>query len=323
MAGCSSPTAPTRGPSQQPPPGNQPQSLTLTCPANQTVAAANSSGIAVTFATPAVSGGTAPVQTSCTPASGSLFPVGTNTVRCTSTDASQTTRACTFTVTVTAPPAQLRRTRFLAFGDSMTAGEVTQPNGTLGGDGTPNLRFILVPSAAYPTRLLNQLRARYTAQASRLQVINGGWPGELAVDGFERLPGLLAQYQPEVVLLLEGANELRALGTRGVPTAAHAIDGMARRVRNFGAHLFVATVPPPRPGGINAIPASLIDSLNTRIRNIVSGEDAVLVDLHGALSTDVALYIGTDGLHPTEAGYQKIADTFFAAIRAALEQPPP
>ena len=26
-------------------------------------------------------------------------------------------------------------------------------------------------------------------------------------------------------------------------------------------------------------------------------------------------YIGIDGLHPTEAGYQRIADTFFAAIR--------
>ena len=320
MSGCASPTSPTR-PAQQSPPGNQPQPLTLACPANQSVTATRSEGIAVTFATPTVSGGIAPVQTSCTPASGSVFPIGTNTVSCISRDAAQTTRSCTFTVTVAPPAAQLTRTRFLAFGDSMTAGEVTQPNGGFARDGTANMRLVILPSAAYPTRLLNQLRTRYPAQAARLQVINGGRPGELAVDGFERLPELLSQYQPEVVLLLEGANELRALGTRGVPTAAHAIDGMARRVRNYGAHLFVATLPPPRVGGVNAIPASLIDSLNGRIRGIVAGEDAVLVDLHGALSTDVTRYIGTDGLHPTEAGYQRIAETFFAAIRSALEQP--
>ena len=60
------------------------------------------------------------------------------------------------------------------------------------------------------------------------------------------------QAVPDVVLLLEGANELRALGTRGVPTAAHAIDGMAtgigqhhvgREVLAFGSQ----TVHQPRP----------------------------------------------------------------------------
>jgi hypothetical protein len=31
--------------------------------------------------------------------------------------------------------------------------------------------------------------------------------------------------------------------------------------------------------------------------------------------------IGVDCLHPNEAGYQKIADTFFERIRATLETP--
>ena len=37
------------------------------------------------------------------------------------------------------------------------------------------------------------------------------------------------------------------------------------------------------------------------------------------LRTDVNRYIGVDGLHATEAGYTKIADTFFQAIQASLE----
>ena len=35
---------------------------------------------------------------------------------------------------------------------------------------------------------------------------------------------------------------------------------------------------------------------------------------------EAATLIGSDGLHPTEAGYRRIADLFFAAIRAELEE---
>lgn len=318
MLGCSSPTAPTPSPVPRPP-GDQRPPLSVTCPANVTVAAPASTGASVTFSAPVTNGGVAPVQTSCTPASASLFPVGSTTVRCTATDAVQATSSCSFTVTVTAPPPQLSRTRFLAFGDSMTAGEVTQPTGTAAADGTPNYRLIIVPSAAYPSQLLMQLRARYTAQASQLQITNAGRPGEWAEDGALRLPGVMANLRPEAVFLLQGANDLLALGTPGVQRASRALDTMAREVRNRGARLFLATLPPPRPTGVTAVPASLVNSLNAMIRTTARGENAVLVDLNTALSADVTRYIGSDGLHPTEAGYRLIADTFFAAIRSELE----
>ena len=47
----------------------------------------------------------------------------------------------------------------------------------------------------------------------------------------------------------------------------------------------------------------------------------VFVDLYQALVGNVTLYIGTDGLHPTEIGYQKIAETFFNSIQATLQTP--
>ncbi len=37
------------------------------------------------------------------------------------------------------------------------------------------------------------------------------------------------------------------------------------------------------------------------------------------LLPEVAAVIGIDGLHPTEAGYRRIAEIFFAAIQANLE----
>ena len=62
-----------------------------------------------------------------------------------------------------------------------------------------------------------------------------------------------------------------------------------------------------------------VTALNDRIRTTAAGEGAVLVDLHAALSADVTRYIGIDGLHPTEAGYLRMAEVFFDAIRATLE----
>jgi len=43
------------------------------------------------------------------------------------------------------------------------------------------------------------------------------------------------------------------------------------------------------------------------------------VDRYGALLSDSATLTGSDGLHPTEAGHRPMAETFFTAIKAALE----
>ena len=49
------------------------------------------------------------------------------------------------------------------------------------------------------------------------------------------------------------------------------------------------------------------------------GENAVLVDVYAAFAPDPNRYNSADGRHPNEAGYRKIAETFFAAIQAELE----
>jgi lysophospholipase L1-like esterase len=221
-------------------------------------------------------------------------------------------------VTVTAA-ARLQRTRFLAFGDSLTAGEITMATNTAARGAEPNYRLIIVPSAAYPTLLGTMLRSRYGSQSSVIEVINAGLPSEWAEDGVLRLPGVLAANRPEAVLLLEGLNDLSAGGTNGVASGARAIDTMASAVRARGARLFLATLPPSRPGGLRTVPTQLIMSLNARIRTTAAGEGAALVDVYPEFAADVNRYVGTDGLHLTEAGYQKLAEIFFNAIRSDLE----
>jgi lysophospholipase L1-like esterase len=215
---------------------------------------------------------------------------------------------------VTAP--RLSRTRFLAFGDSVTAGEITVPSIAPTSAGQ-NYKLIIVPSASYPSQLLQMLRARYTDQTSQLQVVNSGAPGEWAQDGAQRLPGVMSSVRPEAVLLLEGYNDLGASGTTGINAAWNAIDRMAKEIRGRGARVFLSTLPPPGPLGAKSIPASQVIAL--RIRTTAAGEGAVLVDAYAALVVDVPRYVGADGLHLTEAGYLKLADLFFTAIRGDLE----
>jgi lysophospholipase L1-like esterase len=273
----------------------------------------------VAYPPPTTSGGQTPVSVVCTPASGSLFPLGATTVSCTATDSLNRQATCSFSVSVTRLPT-LQRTSFLAFGDSVTAGEVTVPtSGSLAGDPFPSFKLIVVPTASYPTQLQALLRTRYITQQAAIAVANAGLPGERATQGAQRFPSVMAQVRPEVVLLLEGYNDLSLLGAAGVNPAAAAIETMARDARTRGARVFIASLTPPRAGGRNTLPADVVTSFNIRLRAVATGEGGVFVDLYQALVSNVTLYIGVDGLHPTEVGYQRIAETFFAAIQATLE----
>ena len=62
--------------------------------------------------------------------------------------------------------------------------------------------------------------------------------------------------------------------------------------------------------------------INDLIRGMAAAEGAVLVDLYQAFDGQIDTLIGADGLHPNEAGYQQMAETFFTAVRARLEMPP-
>jgi hypothetical protein len=75
--------------------------LSISCP-SPVLTSPDGNSISVTLA-PTVSGGVAPVSTSCSPASGSMFSVGTTSFSCTAVDASQQKTSCTSTVVVLAP----------------------------------------------------------------------------------------------------------------------------------------------------------------------------------------------------------------------------
>jgi lysophospholipase L1-like esterase len=212
----------------------------------------------------------------------------------------------------------LSRTRFLAFGDSMTSGEVTVPVGVISGTGILNpssTKMVLVPAASYPTQLLQMLQARYVQQAPAISITNAGRPNETAQSGVNRLPLALAESRADVLLLFEGVNGLFIAG----PDLTADFVGNMVRLAKPQARVFVASMLPTIPGRQNSQVVSEVEKFNRNVRELALAEGVVFVDLYTPLLPEVMSVIGVDGLHPTEVGYRRIAEIFYAAIQADLE----
>jgi lysophospholipase L1-like esterase len=297
-------TAPTPPP---PPPAAAP---TISCP-DAISATADASGSArINYPHPENHGGEGAVTITCAPESGEAFPVGATQVECTIKDALNRSASCSFSVTITAAP-RLRLTRFMAFGDSLTAGEIVVP----GGDDTetrPN------PDAAYPAVLAGLLSARYTTQ--NLIVTNRGKAAEQAERALGRFVDSFLQDSPEAVIILEGVNDIVVAPTSGlgVDTAERGVSALAADARNRHARVFLVDLPPTKAGR-RRVPLSTIQAFNERLRGVARGEGAVFVDVFSALLPDVDAMVGSDGLHLTVAGYQRVAEIVYAAVRNDLE----
>jgi lysophospholipase L1-like esterase len=290
-------------------PGPDP-ALSLTCPADLQVAKHAGMPATATFDTPPAQGGRQPVNVTCAPASGGEFPIGSTPVSCTATDAAARTASCSFSVIVEGIP-QLARTKFLAFGDSITEG-TTSPAPTL---------LVLSAEDAYPLKLQRMLGERYQDQT--IVVINSGKAGEKIDDGRSRLSGVLNAKEPEVLLLLHGANDLNTRKGDAISTIIHGLEDMISKAKRRGIAVFLATFPPQNPAGSRGNGANYVPELNRKIRALAADEGAVLVDLYAGFGGTWVGYIGVDGLHPTPQGYDRMAEIFRDKIQEVYDRPAP
>jgi lysophospholipase L1-like esterase len=311
-AGCgSSPVSPV------PPPG----APTIACPANVTIAGVNGATQVVSYPPPTAAGGVAPLNIVCTPPSGSPFPLGTTPVACSVTDAIGRLAQCAFSATLSAPV--LSVSKFMAFGDSFTEGENGQAS-------IADIAIIDEPNS-YPVKLQAHFDTDYPGQ--HILVSSHGKGGEAVGDGESRLAGFIAAERPGAVLLLEGYNDLSAcppspaIGAACAAAIAGVVSGLRDDIRIALApasgvrFVFVSTLTPPGPfrgGRDRRLSGDAIVQVNAQIAPMVKAERATLVDPYPLFLGHETDYVGDDGLHLRPAGYQVLADQFFAAIRATI-----
>lgn len=156
----------------------------------------------------------------------------------------------------------------LAFGDSLTYGT--------GADHQ---------SESYPAVL---------AELSGKTVINAGVPGEISREGLARIGQLLAEHQPELVLLCHGGNDLiRKLDTDALKQNLSRMIGL---IREQGAQVVMLSVPKP---GVFLKPAPLY-------REVAEREQVLLEnDIIADIESETALK--SDAIHPNAQGYQLLA----------------
>ncbi len=198
--------------------------------------------------------------------------------------------------------ARSRPNVYLAFGDSITAGE-----GSSDGQG-------------YVDDLAAQLRTFW----GKADIPNAGEPGTRSNKGRSLLPGELSYQRPAYVLILYGTNDWNEPACREA-FPCYTIDSlraMVQDTRSAGAHPIVGTIPPVNPQFTDRNPAERNDwvrRMNDLIRQMVAQERAQLAEIHGDFMRQPSLPpLFADFLHPNDRGYQVIQQAFFRAITQPL-----
>lgn len=165
----------------------------------------------------------------------------------------------------------------MAFGDSLTAG------------------YGASPAQSYPAVLGN---------IAVLNMVNAGVSGELSAEGLRRLPTLLQQHKPSLVVLCHGGNDL--LRRTGNSAAKANVLNMIELIHASGAEVLLLGVPQP---GIFLSTAEIYTE--------IAAETGVafIANLLGEVLSDSALR--SDAAHPNAAGYQLIANEIFSYLISA------
>jgi lysophospholipase L1-like esterase len=207
------------------------------------------------------------------------------------------------------PGPRLAHTRFLAFGDSITSG-TTSPAVTNA--------LTAGPPVSYPYKLRALLSAYYSEQT--IIVDNGGKTGEAAEDAVFRLRDVMRDSSPQVIILLHGVNDVSVQGIRAVPKTLASMNSMVNDAKSEGVIVVLCTLLPQRPGALRAGDPAAIAAYNEGLRDLARSKSLLLIDF--AADFGGVTLIGVDGLHPTEAGYDRMADMVFATVKKEFERPP-
>lgn len=166
----------------------------------------------------------------------------------------------------------------LAYGDSLTFGSGANPD-----------------TQSYPA-VLQQLTGK--------KVINSGIPGEITAQGLQRLPAVLAETKPNLVILCHGGNDLiRKLGNEQLKNN---LEQMIKIIQASGAEVVLIGV--PNFSLMLAVP-ELYEELARRY------QAPAQLDIIPELERNPQ--VKSDHIHPNAAGYKLLAESISSLLKTA------
>ena len=163
----------------------------------------------------------------------------------------------------------------LAFGDSLTYGTGVKKE------------------ASYPA-ILEQL--------SGFKVINEGIPGEISAAGLERLPGLLNEYEPQLLVLIHGGNDI----LRKIPheqTTRH-LNQMISLARQRDIKVVMLGVPR----------FSLFSLKSVDFYEYLAKQNKVPIDVDVLPDILSSKQLKSDRIHPNAEGYRLMAQAVYELL---------
>jgi len=153
------------------------------------------------------------------------------------------------------------------------------------------------------------------------RVINLGISGATATQALEQELPVAIDSAPSSVAVWLGVNDYQQRVS--LATFSDSLSRLLTALRaSTGARLFVGNMPDLRllSAFRGTDPGPLlrdVQSWNAEIARVAHENSAVLVDVFSAWSEikDPAVLVSSDGLHPTSAGYQRLADLFWQSMR--------
>lgn len=158
------------------------------------------------------------------------------------------------------------------------------------------------------------LDKRLQQQGYAVSVVNASISGETTQGGLSRLPRLLEQHQPDIVLLELGAND----GLRGTfpPVIRSNLDRLTQLSKQQGARVLVLGM---------QLPPNYGPAYTRRFAEVFTGvaetHDTALVPFFMEKVALEPSLMQSDGLHPNAAGQPFLLDTVWPALVPLLPQP--
>jgi acyl-CoA thioesterase-1 len=159
------------------------------------------------------------------------------------------------------------------------------------------------------------LQARLAAQAPGVEVVNASISGETTSGGRSRLPALLKDHRPQVVVIELGGND----ALRGLPLAMTEANlrAMAQAAKAAGAKvLIVGMAMPPNYG------RQYGEAFLALFGHVAQGEHTALVPflLAGiADAPDAETLFQADRIHPLAAAHPRMLDNVWPALKPLLK----
>jgi lysophospholipase L1-like esterase len=167
--------------------------------------------------------------------------------------------------------------RILAFGDSLTWGKG------------------VLPEESYPARL---------QAASGREVINGGLAGEVSIEGLKRLPIWLDEYEPALVIICHGANDL--LRSMNADKVKDNVRAMVKLAQDRGIDVILIAV--PKYGDMRSAPGFYAD---------IAQEFKIPLENRSLEQILRDSKFHKDTFHPNPEGYQLMANALMKLMQAS------